>query len=411
MQTSASSSQYLNGFSRVTVLPGLLIGAASLLMLAGCNSKAGAQSPGQGAPQAVPVPVVEVQPKPFELTFEYPAQISGVREVEIRPRVSGIIEKRLFEEGGRVKQGQSLYKLDNAPYETALAKALADQKTADVQAAQAKRDFNRIEPLIASKAVSQAEYDNAKSAVELAQANQAVAASRVREARLNLGYARVESPVSGYVSRSLKTEGSLVTGPQDLLTTVTQVDKVYANFGMPEGDNTTLREGLANGNIQLDKGGLKVEILNSEGKPNGMQARLAFQDVRVNTSTGTVDARALFDNKNDALSPGQFVRVRVSGAVEKNTILLPQRAVIESPMGGKIVMTVDKDSKVAPRPVKVAQWSGDQWVITSGLNAGDKVITDGYIKTPPGTPVAPQMQAAGNADQQAAPAAAPAAKQ
>ncbi|MEQ9105987.1 MAG: efflux RND transporter periplasmic adaptor subunit [Limnobacter sp.] len=389
-QTQASS--YSRAFAGVTLLPALLVTVLSSALLLGCGQGADAQAPGgPGARQAAPVPVVEVKPEQLELTYEYPAQIAGLREVEIRARVAGIIERRLFEEGARVKKGQSLYSLDNAPYQTALARALADENAARVRAAQAERDYKRVMPLAESKAVSQSELDGAQSAFEIAKADLLVASAAVRTARLNLEYARVESPVNGFASRSLYSEGSFVSGPSELLTTVTQIDQVYVNFGIPEKDHDQLR----NGN-------LVVEVLGADGQPLGLKAKLGFQDVRVNPATGTVDARAVLANNKEVLSPGQFVRVRVSGAVQKDAVLLPQRAVLENPAGGKIVMTVSPENTVAPRPVQVAQWKGDQWVVTDGLKSGDKVITDGFMKAPPGTLVQPVMataQAAAVAEQ------------
>jgi membrane fusion protein, multidrug efflux system len=367
------------------VLPVALLGVA----LSGCRDGE-AQAQHGGAPQAMPVPVVEVVMQDLPLRFEYPAQVAGIREVEIRARVSGIIEKRLFQEGGRVKQGQPLYHLDDAPYQTALARALADENAAKVRLAQADRDFKRMQPLIESKAVSQAEFDNAKSAVDVGKADVAVAASRVREARLNVQYSKVEAPVGGVVGRSLKSEGSLVSGPTDLLTTVTQVDQVYVNFGFPSKDHEVLRQGLSDGSIVLSQGVLMVEVLGDGGKALGLSSKLSFRDVRVNPATSTVDARAVFPNPKELLSPGQFLRVRVSGATQKQVVLLPQRAVLENPMGGgKVVMTVTADNKVEPRPVQVAQWSGSDWVVYGGLRSGDKVMTDGFVKAQPGMVVQP----------------------
>ena len=152
-----------------------------------------------------------------------------------------------------------------------------------------------------------------------------------------------------------------------MLTTVTQIDQVYVNFGIPEKDHEQLRKGIASGAVALSNGDLVVEVLGADGKPMGLKAKLGFQDVRVNPATGTVDARAVLANDKEVLSPGQFVRVRVSGAVQKNAVLLPQRAVLENPEGGKVVMTVSPENTVAPRPVQVAQWKGDQWVVTDGL--------------------------------------------
>lgn len=399
-QTQAYSRS--NALAGATLLPALLVTLLSSALLLGCGKGGEAQpASGPAGGQAMPVPVVEVKPQALDLTYEYPAQIAGLREVEIRARVAGIIERRLFDEGGRVKKGQSLYSLDNAPYQTALARALADENAAKVRAAQAERDYKRVLPLADSKAVSQSELDNAQSAVEVAKADLQVASAAVRTARLNLEYARVESPVTGFASRSQYSEGSFVSGPSELLTTVTQIDQVYVNFGIPEKDHEQLRAALSSGAAALGNGKLEVEVLGADGKPMGMKAKLGFQDVRVNPATGTVDARAVLANEQEKLSPGQFVRVRVSGAVQKDAVLLPQRAVLENPAGGKIVMTVGPDNKVAPRPVQVAQWKGEQWVVSSGLNAGDKVITDGFMKAPPGTPVQPVVA---NSESQPAPA-------
>ncbi len=390
-------SPYSRAFAGATFLPALLVTVLSTTLLLGCGSGADAQAPGgPGAGQAAPVPVVEVQTAQLDLTYEYPAQIAGLREVEIRARVAGIIERRMFEEGGRVKQGQSLYSLDNAPYQTALVRAQADENAAKVRAAQAERDYKRVMPLAESKAVSQSELDAAQSAFEVAKADLQVASAAVRAARLNLDYARVVSPVNGFASRSKYSEGSFVSGPSELLTTVTQIDQVYVNFGIPEKDHEQLRQGLASGAVSMPNGDLLVEVLGADGKPMGLKAKLGFKDVRVNPATGTVDARAVLTNDKEVLSPGQFVRVRISGAVQKDAVLLPQRAVLENPAGGKVVMTVSPENTVAPRPVEVAQWKGDQWVVTKGLAAGDKVITDGFMKAPPGTPVQPVI--AGSAD-------------
>ncbi|BET27511.1 membrane fusion protein (multidrug efflux system) [Limnobacter thiooxidans] len=401
-QTQASP--YSRSFAGVTFFPALLVTVLSTTLLLGCGSGADAQAPGGPAGgQPAPVPVVEVKTEQLDLVYEYPAQIAGLREVEIRARVAGIIERRMFEEGGRVKKGQSLYSLDNAPYQTALTRALADENSAKVRTAQAERDYKRVMPLAESKAVSQSELDAAQSAFEVAKADQQVASAAVRTARLNLEYARVQSPVNGFASRSQYSEGSFVSGPSELLTTVTQVDQVYVNFGIPEKDHEQLRKGVASGAVSLPNGDMVVEVLGADGEPMGLKAKLGFKDVRVNPATGTVDARAVLANDKEVLSPGQFVRVRISGAVQKDAVLLPQRAVLENPAGGKVVMTVSPENTVAPRPVEVAQWKGDQWVVTKGLANGDKVITDGFMKAPPGTPVKPVI--AGDAAQaQQAPA-------
>lgn len=376
MQTNSLIAVNNQSLSRCSVFTGISLLCALLL---GCGQATDVQAPASaGVSQAVQVPIIEVKTEPLELVYEYPAQIAGLREVEIRARVAGIIERRLFEEGGRVKKGQSLYSLDDAPYQTTLARALAEENAAKVRTAQAERAYKRAMPLAESKAVSQAELDGAQSAFEVAKADLQVASAAVRTARLNLAYARVESPVNGFASRSLHSEGSFVSGPTELLTRVTQIDHVYVNFGIPEKDHMQLGKNMAN---------LTVELLGTDGQAMGLKAKLGFQDVRVNPATGTVDARAVLVNTNERLSPGQFVRVRLGGAVQKNAVLVPQRAVLENPEGGKVVMTVSPENTVASRPVQVAQWKGDQWVVTEGLANGDKVITDGFVKAPPGTQV------------------------
>jgi membrane fusion protein (multidrug efflux system) len=367
---------------RVTGVALLILSAA---LLAGCGPKG---PPGhQGFPPAV-VAVQEVVLKTIPVEFEYPAQTAGSREVEVRARVSGILLKRNYEEGAAVRVGQSLFTLDSAPYEAAVARAEADVSAADARYAQANRNTKRTKPLYEAKAASQKDYDDAVSAEEVAAADLKAARARMADARLNLNYTKVESPATGLTSRALKSEGTLVSGPDVLLTTVSQVDPIYVNFGLSESEQVRLRQDAAAGKLTLPKDGrFEVTIKFEDGRVYARPGRLAFTDVRVNNQTGTSDARAEIPNPAGEVRPGQFVRALLKGAVRPDAITVPQRAVMEGPQG-KIVYVVGAESKAEPRPVVVGEWTGgNDVIILSGLKAGDKVIVDGLMKVFPGGPV------------------------
>lgn len=368
----------------------LSITIASVL-LAGCGREGGGPAHGgPGGPGGMPPPevaVMTVQPKTIPATFEYTGQTSGFREVEVRARVAGILLKRNFTEGALVTQGQSLYSIDPAPFASALARAEADTAAAEARLAQARRNAVRLKPLYEAKAASQKDYDDAVSAEQVADADLKSARARVVDARLNVDYTRVESPIAGITGRSLASEGTLVSGPAVLLTTVSQVDPIYVNFGISEAEHLKLRGESAAGRLLLPKGGkFDVSVKQADGSPYVRTGKLSFSDVRISTTTGTSDARAELPNPDGVLRPGQFVHVTLSGASRPNAILVPQRAVLEGP-GGKFVYVVSKDSKAEPHPVVVGDWVGDAWMIHSGLAAGDQVIVDGVMKIGPGAPV------------------------
>ena len=363
----------------------LVVAAAALAACGGKDSPHG--GPGGGMPPAV-VAVQEVQPRTLPVEFEYPAQTAGSREVEVRARVAGILQKRNYEEGAVVRQGQSLFQLDAAPFEAAAARAEADVAAAEARLNAASRQAKRTKPLYEAKAASQKDYDDAVSAEEVAAADVKSARARLREARLNLEYTRVEAPVSGISSRSLKSEGTLVPGPEVLLTTVSQVDPIYVNFGLNESQQAQLRQEAAAGRLTLPKDGrFDVAIKFEDGRTYARTGKVAFTDVRVNTQTGTTDARAEVPNPAGEVRPGQFVRVTLKGAQRPGAIAVPQRAVMEGPQG-KMVYLLSPDNKAMPAPVTVGEWTGSDWIITGGLKPGDKVIVDGLAKIFfPGAPV------------------------
>ena len=369
-------------------LTGVVLVVVLALMLAACGRQdANAQGHGGGMPPAV-VAVQEVKPRTVPVEFEFPAQTAGSREVEVRARVSGILLRRNFEEGEPVRAGQSLYSLDDAPFEAAAARAEADVTVAEARLAQAKRNAARMKPLFEAKAASQKDYDDAASAEEVAGAEVKSARARLAEARLNLGYTKVVAPVSGVTSRSLKSEGSLIPGPDALLTTVSQVDPIYVNFGLSESEQSRIKSDAAAGKLVLPKDNrFEVAIRFEDGKTFARSGRLAFTDARVNTQTGTSDARAEIPNPGGQVRPGQFVRVILKGAHRPDALTVPQRAVMEGPQG-KLVYLIGPENKAVPKPVTVGEWvDGNEWIITSGLNAGDKVIVDGLMKVFPGAQV------------------------
>jgi len=358
-----------------------------------CGPSDGADKGGHkgGPPGGMPPPevtVMTVAPKAIPVTFEYVGQTAGSREVEVRARVTGILLKRNFEEGGPVKQGQSLFTIDPAQFEAAAARAQADVAAAEARLQQAKRNVARFKPLYAEKAVSQKDYDDAVSAEQIGTADVAAARARLSEARLNLGYTKVEAPVSGVASRSLQSEGSLVSGPNVLLTSVVQVNPMWVNFGIPDGEATQLRKEIEAGRLAMPKDGrFEVGLRLADGSQYDQVGLLNFSDVRISATTGTRESRAEVPNLKGVLQPGQFVRVLLRGAVYPNAVTVPQRAVLEGPQG-KFVYVVNEKSAAEPRPVQAGEWSGGgDWIITDGLKQGDRVIVDGVMKLGPGAPV------------------------
>ena len=361
---------------------GILLSAAALLVAACGQQQAG----GPGGFPPAEVAVITVQARTVPVTYEYTGQAAGSREVEVRARVTGILQARNFREGAAVKKGESLFTIDPAPFQVAAARAEADLAAAEARLAQAKRNAARLKPLAAEKAVSQKEYDDALSAEAIGEADAKAARARLMEARLNLEYTRVEAPIAGITGRAPQSEGSLVSGPEVLLTTVTQSDPAWVWFGIPEGEQARIRREAEAGRLLLPEGGrFEATVRTAEGTVLAKAGRLSFSDIRVNPQTGTSEARAELPNPDGRLRPGQYVRVVLAGATRPNAILVPQRAVLEGPQGKFVYLLAD--GKAAAQPVEVGEWSGPDWIITSGLKVGDTVIVDGVMRIGPGAPV------------------------
>jgi membrane fusion protein (multidrug efflux system) len=331
------------------------------------------------------VTVMTAAQEALPVSWEYVGQTAGSREVEVRARVTGILLSRNFKEGERVKKGQSLFTIDPKPFEAALARAVADVAAAEARWEQAKRNAARMKPLYAEKAVSQKEHDDAVSSEQIGEADVKAAQARLTEAKLNLQYTKVEAPVSGITTRALPSEGTLVSGPNVLLTSVVQVDPIWVNFGIPDNEQARIQREAQEGKLKLPRN-FEVELRLADGALYGPKGKVDFADVRVSTQTGTREARAEVPNPDGMLRPGQFVRVILKGATIPNAVAVPQRSVLEGPQG-KFVYVVDEKSTAQARPVEAGQWTADRWIITKGLQGGERVIVDGVMKIGPGAPV------------------------
>jgi len=355
---------------------------AAMFLVSACSRETAAPQ-ATTPPPPVPVTVVEVQPKNLPTTIELMAQTEGAKETEVRARVGGILLKRTYEEGASVKAGQPLFQIDPAPYELVLAEARA-------KAGQTAREEARLKGLLSRQAISQKEYDDANSA-------NAVAQAALRQAQLNLSWTTVRAPVSGTSGRAIKSVGSLIgTADATPMTSIYQTNPMWVRFGLSESDTASLPGG------RLKAGMVKqVELILPDGSVYDKSGKINFMAATVDTTLGTQQLRAEFDNKDGRLLPGQFVRVRLQVGDRPGVFLVPQAAVMQTEQA-RLVMVAGPDNKVVPRPVETAEWQGKDWVITKGLQAGDKVIVDNLMKLRPGATVAPSAPQA--AAQQPAPA-------
>ncbi len=362
---------------------------AAALLLSACSGDKAAQ-PAAAAPQALPVTVIEVAPTQAPLVVEAVAQAEGAREVEVRARVSGILEKWLFREGEPVKAGQMLFRIERAPFEIALAQAKARLAEAQAVEEQTAREAQRLTGLVDEKAISQKEFDDARSASAVARAAVKSAEAAVREAELNLSYTQVTAPVAGVTGRAHRSEGSLVnTGSDSLLTTIAQINPIWVRFSLSDNDLIGVPGGRA-----AVRSFREVELQLPDGSILPQRGRINFSASRIDPALGTLEMRAEFANADAVVLPGQFVRARVIAGERDNVFLVPQAAVTQTE-SGPVVMLANAEGKVEPRPIKLGQWQGKDWVVTGGLQAGDRVIVDNLIKLRPGAPVAPR--AAGEA--------------
>lgn len=357
----------------------------ALLLLPSCNRREQAAPP----PAVKQVSTVTVQPGKIVLTSRLPGRTSPYRIAEIRPQISGLIQKRLFTEGSNVETGQILYQIDAAPFQAVLDNAEAALARAEANLPPAQSRAERFKQLAADNAVSKQDYDDAVAALTAAQADIRYWQAMVKTARINLGYTKITAPISGRIGKSDVTAGAIVTAYQPLtLTTIQQLDPIYVDMPQSSIDllrlKRRLREGLLN---QDEEDQNKVDLIQEDGTPYPLQGTLQFSDVTVDPTTGSVTLRAIFPNPDNILLPGMFVQAVIKEGVDEQAILIPQQGVSRDPKGNPYALVVDAESKAAFRPLNLDRAIGDKWLVADGLNPGDRVIVEGLVMLRPGTEV------------------------
>jgi membrane fusion protein (multidrug efflux system) len=340
------------------------------------------------APPPTPVGVVTVAPGAVGLMSELPGRTEASRVAQVRARVAGILQRQQFREGSDVRAGQPLFQIDDAPFRATLANAQAQLARADANVMQTQAQAQRYKPLAEAKAISEQEYIAAQAAFKQAEADVAAAKAAVQTAQINVGYAAVAAPISGRIGRALVTEGALVgQGEATQLAVVQQIDPLFVNFTQSAGEVLKLRAAIQAGQLKsAGTGAAAVRVLLEDGSLYPLAGKLLFQDLSVDASTGQITLRAEVPNPKGALLPGLFVRVQLQQAEAQGAILLPQQAVQLGDKGAT-VLVVGAENKPVPKPVKLGNAQAGQWVVMSGLQAGDQVIVDGFQKLRPGATV------------------------
>lgn len=361
-----------------------LLALLPLLSLAAC------QPPSPAGPAAAPVVVAQkLVPRATVVTSEYVGTTEAIEQVEIRPRISGLLEKRLATEGERVRRGQPLFRIDSQPFLDAAAQAEAALAQAEASARQAAQDFSRAESLASSDALSQQELDAARARRDSTAAAVKSAGAALSTARLNLGYTTVVSPIGGILGRAQLKDGALVSAYTSLLATVYSTDPIYVNFALSEQDLARLQQQSGRPLDPRDPNPLPVKLLQPDGSDYPQPAQIDFVDPAVNPQTGTLSVRLRVENPDNALRSGQFVRVSVGTQTLPAAILVPQRAV-QDLQGKRYVWVIDGESKAQQRDVTMGPQIGVDWLVLKGLSGGETVIVDGAQRLKAGTVVTTQ---------------------
>ncbi|MFT3998417.1 MAG: efflux RND transporter periplasmic adaptor subunit [Asticcacaulis sp.] len=359
------------------------------LALTACGKPDGGAAGAAGAGAATEVGVVVVSSEAINLTTELSGRTSAYLVSDVRPQVGGIVKSRLFAEGSYVKAGQSLYQIDAAPFQAQYSQAQATLAQAEANLTSSRLKSERYAELVKINAVSKQDNDDAQAAYAQAKATVAAGQAAVQTAGLSLNYTKVMAPISGRIGKSNVTPGALVTAAQATeLTRIQNIDSIYLDINQSVTELMALKRAAAAGQIG-EAATADVELILEDGSVYPLKGKLQFSDVSVDESTGTVTLRALFPNPNGVLLPGMYAKARIVSGVVGNGILVPQPAVSRDPKGNATVMVVSRDSKAETRPIKVAQTVGDKWLVTDGLQPGDKVIVEGLQKIRPDAPVKP----------------------
>ncbi len=354
------------------------------LALAGCGKAPTPQSVKE--PQQVTVVTLKAQAVP--LTRELPGRTAAFLVAEVRPQVSGIIKRRLFNEGAAVRAGQPLYELDDAPYRATYNNARASLQRAQASADAAHLTAKRDAELIRIDAVSQQDNDNAVSASRQADADVVAAQAAVDSAAVNLAYAHIASPITGSIGKSSVTQGALVTQNQSgPMATVQQLDPIYVDVNQSSSEWLQLRQEIDSGRVQAGSAGASAQIVLENGQPYPHEGKLQFADVTVDPSTGQFLLRAIVPNPDHMLMPGMYVRAVIREGTMSAGLLAPQQGIARDPKGNATALVVDAQSKVETREVKLARTVGDQWLVDDGLKAGDRLIVEGVQKVQAGMQV------------------------
>ena len=373
----------------------LLVPTAALLsafLLAGCGNKESAVAHAATAPQAPAVTVVAVKAELVPLVTELPGRTTPYLIAELRPQVGGIVQQRAFTEGSEVRAGQVLYRIDAASYQAAYDSAKANLARAEASRKVAAVKAERHAGLVRIEAVSKQANDDVQAGLQLAQADVAAAKAALDKAKIDLDHTQVRSPISGRIGRSSVTQGALVTANQAAaLATVQQLDPIYVDLTQSSADMLRIRRDLAAGKLQRNAAAaVSVKLVLEDGSEYAREGSLAFSEVTVDENTGSVTLRAQFPNPKGELLPGMYVRALLPQGVRSEAILVPHAALTRDPRGNALVMVVDAESKVEARPVQVAQSLGAQWVVTDGLQAGERIIVEGLQRVRPGASVQAQ---------------------
>jgi len=379
-----------------------LVMASAGLAFAACSKSSG--------PATAPTPEVAtivVAPQSVTLTTELPGRTAAYRVAEIRPQVNGLIQKRLFTEGAEVAAGQELYQIDPAQYQAAFDSAKAALARAEANLPAVRARFERFDSLVADKAVSQQNYDDASAALQQAEADVAYYKATAENARVNLGYTRIVSPIAGHIGRSSVTDGAIVTAYQPVaLATIQQLDPIYVDVPQSTDELLRLERRLADKLLNADAANAnKVQLFLSDGSKYPLDGTLQFRDVEVDPTTASVTLRAVFPNPEGVLLPSMFVRAVINEGVNDRAILVPQQAVSRDTKGNPIALVVNAQKKVELRQLVLDRALGNQWLVASGIAAGDHLVVEGLQKVRPGMPVREvSFQAPQPASAQSAPA-------
>jgi membrane fusion protein, multidrug efflux system len=364
----------------------LYIRICRFILLAGVGAILGACAQSAAPPIMPPTQVnaLEIHPGAMQLSLEHAAQLRGIREIEVRAQVSGILLRKAYRDGARVHANDLLFRIDPAPFAADAARARADLALQQANLSQARRERDRILQIYDQKLASMHDRDTALAAFEGAEASVAGAQAALRKAELDLSYTEVRAPISGLTSREARSEGSLVTAGSDssLLTRIVQTDQLYVDFSVPDSEADGLRAALAGPEAKS----VYVRIADIGGRTLGTNAKIEFIAPSVGDDTGTVDIRAVIDNTKGSLTPGQVVRAIVQGVTLDGTLVIPKRAVMHG-VQGSYVWVVGTDQKAALRPVTLGTIAGNNVAVTKGLAAGDRVVVDGILKVQPGAVV------------------------